>query len=571
MSFDQTKIRDVAYREKFNQKLEEIKGVRSKNTFIDYAMNQNLFDELGAIYQENLKAYRQHYQTNKRKFEKIKTVTETNKDDMHPLRYRRVERFYEEIEAALSEEDYQKNREAKKLIRQLEKHIEKAVDEYMGWREDFKEWKSRLDQVKTRIWAEAHQKFVEEYESREEFMVGNRIPQLPIQVDEKAIEEAIEKRKQAVEEVRKKVRNSISLWKKLVAIEDQYVSEKEFEKLRNSLETSIRRKKWKIGAIAATILLVLGGAGWSAPKLYKMWLHEKAWEKALSERSIEAYESYMINFPTGKYFLQAQDSIMKIPSGKISNQADTHGLSFDYEGELKGAQPHGKGIATYKDSSIYDGYWKMGIRDSFGTYVTADKHVYVGEWKNGFKEGHGKLKFPNGSIYEGNFEQDRYAGKGVFTEPGGIKYDGEWKDGFHEGKGTYTYRDGSTYTGSWKAGKYHGFGTFKSPSGVSYSGSWVNGVKQGQGTQTWTDGMIYKGGWKSGNRNGKGTLTWPNGSSFDGVWVDDTIDGQGIFISRFRDEYKGLWKGTIANIVLYDGEGNIFKQGRIEGGLFIGE
>ena len=83
--------------------------------------------------------------------------------------------------------------------------------------------------------------------------------------------------------------------------------------------------------------------------------------------------------------------------------------------------------------------------------------------------------------------------------------------------------------------------------------------------------MIYKGGWKSGNRNGKGTLTWPNGSSFDGVWVDDTIDGQGIFISRFRDEYKGLWKGTIANIVLYDGEGNIFKQGRIEGGLFIGE
>jgi hypothetical protein len=571
MSFDQTKIRDASYREKFHQKLEEIKKVRNKNTFIDYALNQNLFDELGEIYQENLKAYRQHYQANQRKYERVRQLIETNKNDMHPLRYRRVERFYEEIEAALKEEDYQKNREARKLIRNLEKHIDKAVEEYMGWRESFKEWKNRIDQVKMQVWAEDYQKFLEEYESREKFMVGIRIPQLPIEVNEKAIEEAVEKRNNAVEEVRKKVRNSITLWRKLVSIEDQYVSEEEFMELRNSLERSLRRKKWKRVGIAATILLFLGGVGWSAPKLYKMWQQEQAWEKAITEKSIEAYENYMFSFPNGKYFLQAQDSIMKIPAGKISGQADARGLSFDYEGELKDAKPHGKGVAVYQDSSVYDGYWNMGVRDSFGTYTTADKHVYTGEWENGFKEGEGILKFPNGNVYEGNFEKDRYSGKGVFTQPGGIKYDGQWKDGFQEGKGTYTYRNGSTYSGSWKAGKYHGYGTLKGPSGITYAGNWVNGIKQGQGSQTWPDARTYKGGWKSGKRSGKGTITWPNGSSFVGTWINDTIDGPGVFTSRFRDEYKGTWKGTIASIVLYDGEGNIFKKGRLEGGLFIGE
>ena len=571
MAFDQTKIRDIKYRDKFQQKLEEIKGVRSKHTFIDYALNQSLFDDLGNIYRENLQDYRQHYQANQRKYDRVRLLIETNKEDIHPLRYRRVERFYEEIEAALAFEDYQKNREAKKIIRHLEKHIEKAVEEYMGWRENFKEWETRLNQIKTKVWAEDFSKLEKEYQEKIKFLVGARIPALPIVVDEKVVEIAIEKRNTAVESLRKKVRNSIGLWRRLISIEDKYYSESDFEELKASLELSLRKKRFKRVSLITLVIGVLGGIGWAIPQAYQFWMHKQAWNKTVITGTIEAYEDYLISYPNGTYVAQAQDSILKIPEGKISGQSDNQGLAFDYEGELKGAIPHGKGIANYKDGAIYDGYWNMGVRDSFGVHTTADKHVYTGQWKEGTKEGKGTLKFPNGNIYKGNFRQDRYWGKGTFTQPGGAKYDGQWRDGFQEGKGIYTYKDGSRYEGSWKGGVYHGEGTLKEASGIIYSGNWRNGKKEGEGIQTWTDGREHRGVWTLGERTGSGTLSWPNGSSFVGIWVADSIQGQGMFTSRFRDEYKGFWKGSINNVTLFDGEGNVFKRGRLEGGLFIGE
>ena len=62
------------------------------------------------------------------------------------------------------------------------------------------------------------------------------------------------------------------------------------------------------------------------------------------------------------------------------------------------------------DGSTYDGEWKHGLRDGFGTanYRTGD--IYKGEWSQGMKHGKGQWIRKNGETITGTFEYNKASG-----------------------------------------------------------------------------------------------------------------------------------------------------------------
>ena len=55
----------------------------------------------------------------------------------------------------------------------------------------------------------------------------------------------------------------------------------------------------------------------------------------------------------------------------------------------------------FKTGSIYDGEWKGGFRDGFGSQTWPDGAKYLGEWKDNKAYGQGKFIHVDGDTYEG--------------------------------------------------------------------------------------------------------------------------------------------------------------------------
>ena len=75
-------------------------------------------------------------------------------------------------------------------------------------------------------------------------------------------------------------------------------------------------------------------------------------------------------------------------------------------------QKHGRGIQTWIDGSIYEGYWMNDKANVLGKLIHAD-----------------------GDIYEGGWLDDRADGTGTYFHEGGAKYEGQWKDDKQDGVG----------------------------------------------------------------------------------------------------------------------------------------
>ena len=69
ISFEEHMLRDQSYRDRFYGKLEEIRAVRKEHTFLAYATNKDLIEELTRLYQENLENYESCYLDNFKAFE----------------------------------------------------------------------------------------------------------------------------------------------------------------------------------------------------------------------------------------------------------------------------------------------------------------------------------------------------------------------------------------------------------------------------------------------------------------------------------------------------------------------
>ncbi|XP_014681097.1 PREDICTED: MORN repeat-containing protein 3-like [Priapulus caudatus] len=154
----------------------------------------------------------------------------------------------------------------------------------------------------------------------------------------------------------------------------------------------------------------------------------------------------------------------------------------EYTGEWLNNHKHGKGTEkTQSTGAIYDGDWKWGKRDGFGTYSVPDgEGIYIkqysGGWRNGLKHGYGMF----------------FYGKKVF-------YEGEWKEGKRSGWGRMVYDDGSIYEGEWQNDLRHGDGMLRLPNENRYEGSWKADRKNGPGKFYYLD----------------------RGQQYNGVWVDD--------------------------------------------------
>ena len=75
-----------------------------------------------------------------------------------------------------------------------------------------------------------------------------------------------------------------------------------------------------------------------------------------------------------------------------------------YVGEVnKSGKPHGKGICTYPDGSVYEGAFDNGYRRGEGIYTKTDGSVYEGAWDNGHRHGRGKYTTADGRVIEGDW------------------------------------------------------------------------------------------------------------------------------------------------------------------------
>ncbi|MDD7888013.1 hypothetical protein [Flavivirga sp. 57AJ16] len=90
-----------------------------------------------------------------------------------------------------------------------------------------------------------------------------------------------------------------------------------------------------------------------------------------------------------------------------------HTINESYSGDCKKGKAHGQGIA--KGTDTYNGQFKKGLPNGFGTYTWSNGNVYEGAFKKGKKEGQGKLTFKNDSIITGFWKKDVYLG--LFEKP----------------------------------------------------------------------------------------------------------------------------------------------------------
>jgi hypothetical protein len=104
--------------------------------------------------------------------------------------------------------------------------------------------------------------------------------------------------------------------------------------------------------------------------------------------------------------------------------------------------------------------------------------------------------YENGDKFEGQFKDGKFNGFGTYHFANGDKYVGEFKDDKRHGQGTFYFADGNKYIGELKDGNKHGQGTFYWSDGDKYVGEFKDGKRHGQGTLYWADGEKYIGEWK---------------------------------------------------------------------------
>ena len=570
-SYDTAKIRDGHFRERFSAKWAEIQAVRKANRFVTYATNHDLFEELKEIYQENLKAYQTYYEANLRRYNHALKELEKAEGHIHPIRYKNIQKLIQQAGQKLETEDYQTNAAASEILTDFNKLIEAARAEYTGWEKQLTVFRLRLKEIMTDVWAEDFAALKASYQATKSRLQGELLPHLPIVADEEKIQTAIKNRAVDVNNLKRKLRRHSQMLKAVDEVEGKYYSKADFISLGSGL---LRRRNMRLAINAMAILLLLSLAGliiWYAPQWYNRHADQQDWVAAQSENTIEAYKDYLENHPEGTFIIQADSALMAVDSGSLNGLIDSRENVFDYTGKLEKLAPMGTGIGVFADGSVYEGEWIDGKRMGKGKWILPDSSIYNGNWKNDTRQGWGVMEYEDGRLYRGTWHADTFHGKGTLIYPDSSIYQGDWVSGQRNGSGTWQSADGLRYEGSWKDDQCHGSGTLLTAKGMRYIGNWQNGLLEGEVKQEWPSGMLFQGIMKAGKKQGRGSVNWPGGGAFSGTWVADTINGRGKFVSRFRNEYTGVWKGTLDGIILYDGQGNVFKKGKIQDGIFLGE
>lgn len=177
-----------------------------------------------------------------------------------------------------------------------------------------------------------------------------------------------------------------------------------------------------------------------------------------------------------------------------------------YRGEQLNGRPHGQGREEGEwDRLIYEGGWKNGLRDGFGTDYDFLKQVR-----------------------ECNLMD---------------KYEGEWKEGKPHGEGKaymvdcYSSETRLVYEGKWSGGNFHGEGKmYDRRDRILYEGDFHNDKKYGRGKYYLFGKLRYEGEFSEDLRHGRGTL-YCEGNPHPHIWFEGSILGSESELNKLWDEF----------------------------------
>ena len=569
VAFEKEKLRDKDYRQKFYAKLEEINSIRRQHTYIAYATNRKLFEELRVLYEHNLKDYEAYFARNYKKYETIKSRAKEAHHHIHKQRFPHLQSMYQEIDAILAIQSYEENAKATDLIEKLGKKVEAYIEECKNWEAALADMRKLLAKLRNEVWAEDYSLFSAQYDAHKTKIHGKHLPTTAIILDKKQLEQARKKKRDQIAHLRSKAGNSTHLIEKIDELEHGYKSYTDYEEVEKAVAKQIKVRTIKLGISGMVVLAVLLTLAIIGPGIYANYLEEESWKFAQDTNSYISYSRYLNTYPYGQFAPMAQKARLALTHGVIPKIESQEG-SYRYQGALLAGEPHGKGTAIFANGNLFEGEWKAGIRSGRGTLTESNGASYEGEWLQGLRHGKGRQKWQSGDVYDGEWVEGVREGQGTLLRTDSSKYTGGWVKGKLEGQGTFVYADGSKYIGKWKAGFRHGQGTYYFSDGSKYNGAWREDMREGFGSMRWRDGRTYSGGWLANQRSGRGRIKWPNGSSYEGQWVNDQINGLGTFNSRLREPFTGRWETTAqGGRIVYDNSGLVLRKGRFKDGLFM--
>lgn len=559
IEIDTSIFRDPTYQKRLEGLQQRLAEIEADGSFIAYASNRDLLDELEGLLTENRQRYQQDYLTNLQAYQAIQDEIANQKEGLHPSHSNILVSRFTEIEGKVVAKSYDENAAAKSLITSLTAELASYVTQFAGFKDGYKQYKIRLEFLSTQIWKETYDQLNQPLKA---LAAPTEIPKPEVwDWPEIKVQTAIAERKEAFSSLLQVVQGRKRLTKRILATENKPISRLEFDNFQQKIQRRIKNGNTKGYVLIATCLILVLAGIWFTPKVMTYLDEQKVWEESLQTDTWTTYQQYLSDYPTGKYRTLATERQMLLDYGKLENIITDRGRVYTYEGELDAGKAHGQGIATYANGDRYEGSWKAG---QF--------------W------GQGNLTYADGSNYAGEWEANRFHGNGTYRNAEGSTYTGSWHQGKKQGQGSMVYADGSKYLGSWSEGLPRGHGTFsagkKEPNiaferswnpGDSYTGNWENGKPHGTGTMRFGKNQMYQGKWNQGLKHGKGKISLSGNSYFEGMWQADSINGPGVFMSRFRDEARGSWKGRPQRVKLLDKYGLLLKAGKFENGLFIND
>jgi uncharacterized protein (TIGR02145 family) len=164
----------------------------------------------------------------------------------------------------------------------------------------------------------------------------------------------------------------------------------------------------------------------------------------------------------GEYFKGTWDinSVFRGKAKKISSNKNI------WEGEWEGEIPISNGMVIFADGRTYKGEWSGHISadliyydiNGFGKMSYTDNELYEGDFKLGLREGYGTFTYKNGDLYKGNWQNDTPNGFGILNFANGDVYEGNFINGVRTGFGEMTFKNKSVYKGDWENNLQNGKG-----------------------------------------------------------------------------------------------------------------
>ena len=258
LKFEKEKLRDKTYKQKFENKLKEIKEVREKHNFLGYVYNRNLFNELVVIYEQNIKDFEKFYNSNLENFKLCYNCTEKYKSKIHQEHYQLCRNELQEIQLQLNVEDYNINNKSKARISALYKSIDFYEEEYQGYLNILDKQAKLIKEHETHIWLEDLENLQSNYNKMKEVIYGTKLSKDILNIDYSQIQEYKNNKLKQLNEFKDKLMVENSTYKEqLKKFYNTPSSYKDFQKFKTETTKRISDTNTKRTIILVSIIVII--------------------------------------------------------------------------------------------------------------------------------------------------------------------------------------------------------------------------------------------------------------------------------------------------------------------------